>query len=1685
MKGLAWSPDSTKLAVAQTDNIVFVYKLSSSPEKAMEWGEKKSICNKFIQTSPVTCMSWPIQQPNILVFGCLDGKVRVGNLKTNKSQGLYTASSTAISCVTSPDGSAIATGHADGTIMRFYFEDADSTGGNAATILVKHSTAPYALAWGEHILAAGCDKRIVIYDEQGRVVQHFGETADKNEREYTVAATSPSGQTLVVGSYNKIRVFNFNIRRSNWEEAPAKIIENFYTVTALAWKPDGSRLAVGSLCGAAELFDCCLRRTRYKGKFEFTYVGPSQVIVKKLSTGARLVLKSNYNYEVLKVNILGNDQYLVAHTTDTLLIGDLASCRLSEILWRGSGSEKFFFENPAVCMIFNAGELVVVEYGANEILGSVRTEHMNPHLLSVRMNDRVRRGDGDNKKIAFLMDAKTIAVLDFVTGTHVAVVNHDAKIDWMELNETGHKILFRDKRRRLQLFNIDTQTKSSLLSYSTYVQWVPNSDVVIAQSHQNLCIWYNIDAPERVTTFPLKGEITDIERANGRTDIIVEDGVNQVAYTLDEGLIEFGTAMEDGDLLRAVAFLETLESTPESDAMWSTLAKKALQEQNLIVAARSYAALGDIAKAQYLQKAIDAARVAEENLHQNGNECYEVRARLALLNGEFKHAETIYLEQGRAGEAIKMYQSLHRWGEALDVARMAGEDVEALQETYTRQLTQTGQDEEAAILKEKQGDLLAAVNLFLKAGMAARAATIIMHDSSLLGNREITERVGAVLMKAALYSVAGELFEKIGTYDRALEAYRKGNVFRKAVDLCRTQFPTQVVPLEEAWGDYLVGQKQLDGAINHYIEAGCNVKAIEAAIQARQWSKAAQIVELQEEAIGRQYYKLIASHYAEVRQYSIAQKYFLAARAPREAIDMYIKAGMFSEAHELCAKYMQPDEVADLYVQQAEVLEQRGKFKEAEKLYVTVNEPDLAINMYKRLKQYNEMIRLVEKHHPDLLPQTHQHLGQLLERDNHFSQAEQHYIAARDYKAAIRMYANQKQWEDAFRVAKANGDATDTKQVAYEWVVELGVPSGIKLLTKLNLLDAVIDVGCERTNFDFTLELARTAAKHKLSDVYSKHGMYLEDQMMFKEAEEKFLKAQKPREAVLMYVHQQDWDSAQRVAETYDPDSVSDVLVGQARVAFEQKDYQKAEGFLLRGQRAELAVRYYKECGMWNDALRLVKEYLPNKMEEVMDEYREWQRKTGSMGIETLLQNANESEVQGDHWHAIESYMQLSPQHSDNIDLLEEAWEKAAELAMKFVPDRARAVVAAVCDRLTSVNRPEPAIDLFLGVDMIQEAIELCMQIGNWNKARTLAKEHSAEVSQFVEQKYVMSLKQGGTRENAAALVTVDPSSGLDMYVERGEWDECLKQAAKQGAPVLNKYTALYAATLIRQGRAEQALGLFVKYGAPVVPQNFNLYKHIASDLFSTPSGLSYSVYAQLRDLLLTVAEGTKQANDLASQRDFEKLLIIAHYMATRAAASSQSALLECATKLSIALLRHTDIVPADKAFYEAGQLCIKNGWESMAFVFLNRFLEVTEAITEGSLNLDNTDFVGTDIPFEIPLPKEPSIPEGRMEATREWVITYSMDRKSVQVLDRDERGVFVGTLKDARSGKVYDACVLTGFPILRNNVSFKPGYAAIKEDWNKYLMAMKSAADDNLKDVLRFLNRWCGAPLNPTYSFQ
>lgn len=89
-------------------------------------------------------------------------------------------------------------------------------------------------------------------------------------------------------------------------------------------------------------------------------------------------------------------------------------------------------------------------------------------------------------------------------------ISHDSKIDYLELNPGGTKLLFRDKRKQLYLYSIKEQTKQSLLNYCKFINWVPNSDVVVAQNRSNLCVWYSIEEPDKVTMYQIKGDVESI-----------------------------------------------------------------------------------------------------------------------------------------------------------------------------------------------------------------------------------------------------------------------------------------------------------------------------------------------------------------------------------------------------------------------------------------------------------------------------------------------------------------------------------------------------------------------------------------------------------------------------------------------------------------------------------------------------------------------------------------------------------------------------------------------------------------------------------------------------------------------------------------------------------------------------------------------------------------------------------------------------------------------------------------------------------------------------------------------------------------------------------------------------------------------------------------------------------------------
>eukprot|EP00798_Chlamydomonas_sp_ICE-L_P014196 gene14196-20166_t len=462
-------------------------------------------------------------------------------------------------------------------------------------------------------------------------------------------------------------------------------------------------------------------------------------------------------------------------------MGDLESCRLSEVEWNGDGQEKFIFDNDDVCIVACAGELTVVSYGRNEtaesygrneVLGVFRTENMHPTLLSaVCQEGMVTAGPGATPEMrpvmacfAYLIDLQTVRITDMVTKTN--------------------------------------EERTTLLNMCSYVQWVPQTDVVVAQSRQNLCVWYSINNPDRVSMFPIKGELTDIERNGDRTEVIVDEGINTVSYALDEQLIEalthirFASAMGEQNFAAAVRVLEPLELAPETEAQWMELSELALQQGQVVIAERCYAALGDVARTRFLHRIVKMAQRAElEQPGSNGFEHPSVLAQLAVLNKQWAAAESILLQHGRVDEALVMYQEAHRWEDAIRVAVSARHpDADALKTRYYRWLLDTG-------------------------GLPARAAAVVMQNKGS-NDPAVVEDILQSLARANLYERQGELYEHLGRSRDALDAYRRGHAYRRAIDLARREFQGAVIQIEEEWGDWLMVQKQMDAAINHFIEAG-------------------------------------------------------------------------------------------------------------------------------------------------------------------------------------------------------------------------------------------------------------------------------------------------------------------------------------------------------------------------------------------------------------------------------------------------------------------------------------------------------------------------------------------------------------------------------------------------------------------------------------------------------------------------------------------------------------------------------------------------------------------------------------------------------------------------------------------------------------------------------------------------
>jgi hypothetical protein len=71
-----------------------------------------------------------------------------------------------------------------------------------------------------------------------------------------------------------------------------------------------------------------------------------------------------------------------------------------------------------------------------------------------------------------------------------------------------------------------------------------------------------------------------------------------------------------------------------------------------------------------------------------------------------------------------------------------------------------------------------------------------------------------------------------------------------------------------------------------------------------------------------------------------------------------------------------------------------------------------------------------------------------------------------------------------------------------------------------------------------------------------------------------------------------------------------------------------------------------------------------------------------------------------------------------------------------------------------------------------------------------------------------------------------------------------------------------------------------------------------------------------------------------------------------------------------------------------------------MALVFLNRYLDVFDAVEDGRSNtsaMDSSTIAGTDIPVYCSLPTQHTVSQEEHEEAKEWVLSAATDKTIVE----------------------------------------------------------------------------------------
>lgn len=809
----------------------------------------------------------------------------------------------------------------------------------------------------------------------------------------------------------------------------------------------------------------------------------------------------------------------------------------------------------------------------------------------VDLKEAIDSSSGQTNKIHTQSDIISIEFSH--TSRYLALRDSALKLHLIEMPDmTGHKI-------------------NLLVDRCEFAGWLPGTDSLVAQSGHQIQLRLDLSQPKRVDIYDsrtfninMSPPLIDISllstpsddltsgKPYPRVSQLTSDQIkltNGQSIQLDSFKIKFYAHLINGRLVSAFELLERQEMSPSTTDHSKQLIRNLYaklgwflvedeRQRDCELALKVFTRLNYASLCSYLSQCVASSEPLD----------IEKELRLTTLCGQWDRFETL----AEPERIVSTYKRLNKWLRCIKYLERSQKyrqrDI-AEQEHIQWLISRSRHLEAAKILANTTGDLAGALELlmthelFVEAGqlfLSQQKAPLLLNQSS--GEKQqrlakLAESLLGSLLDSNKYLVAAQLSEKLqGDTTKALELYLKAEAFNEALDLINNSSKSDEhqriaarkgeiqflfgANLEQQYKSQRLGRRKASKAIELYLESGHPFEAFKFALDLKLHDRAFQILTEQlgndqtpvTDQLREQCSRLGAIFRQQVERRQDALKAYELASDYDQMIELLIELGDFERAFQVSLEQVHSNDrqkTTDKFAELAQAFVSSNRdLDKAEKIYLLLERPELAIEMYKQAEQYDKMLDLIGKYRADQLEGSLLHLARQLEAESKFGEAEKYLLRAspNEWTNVVRMYRLASMWPDAYRVARANCTSDQDPllvQLAYWWSKSLLTSSvggsdqlakgdttaseaanksammnqARKLLIDLNVLTSVIEFCCETQNYLFAIELSRTNEQLK-DQVVLRYAKYLEQQNKFDRAEQVLLENNLVDAAVKMYL---------------------------------------------------------------------------------------------------------------------------------------------------------------------------------------------------------------------------------------------------------------------------------------------------------------------------------------------------------------------------------------------------------------------------------------------------------------------------------------------------------------------------------------------------------------------------------------